>query len=418
MSFTTRCPACGTVFRVVADQLKISDGWVRCGHCSDVFDATIHLEAWVPSAAATATPADEASAAPANAPEPAPAPAPVAESAVPPPPVPEPTLPAADDDMPVPLAQPPEDDDLRAWFGDGPLDATPVTEPRVEEVAAVADAEPEPAQPEPAQPELGPEAVADPEPEQQQALEPEDVWMPSVSNTLAVASRDEPESDFHAELERFAHSTRAPLPTEPADAVAASAPTTADAAPPAPVTHDRDDDAPDAEPGFVRQARRRAFWTSPGMRAALVLLAFVLALLLAAQWAIQQRHRVVAAQPALKPWIEQACVHLGCDLAPVRQIDAIAIDSAELVRRLGNFHSFDIVLHNQSPLEVALPALELTLTDSHQVVVARRVFLPQDWPAGVTALPPRERVSVSFRLSISLGEGVPTAGYRALVFYP
>ncbi|MEZ5707015.1 MAG: zinc-ribbon domain-containing protein [Burkholderiaceae bacterium] len=35
MSFTTRCPACGTMFRVVPDQLKISDGWVR-GHCSDV----------------------------------------------------------------------------------------------------------------------------------------------------------------------------------------------------------------------------------------------------------------------------------------------------------------------------------------------------------------------------------------------
>lgn len=415
MSFTTRCPACGTVFRVVADQLKISDGWVRCGHCSDVFDATIHLEAWVPSAAATATPADEAPAAPDSAPAPAPAPTSVVEPAVPPPPAPDPILPTAANDTPAPPAQPPEDDDLRAWFGDGPLDASPVTEPRVEEVAAVADAEPE-LDPEPPQPE--PEAVADPEPEQQQAPDPEDVWMPSVSNTLAVASRDEPESDFHAELERFAHSTRAPLPTEPADTVTASAPTTADAAPPAPVTHDRDEDAPDVEPGFVRQARRRAFWTSPGMRVALVLLALVLALLLAAQWAIQERHRLVASQPALKPWMLQACDHLGCDLAPVRQIDAIVIDSAELVRRLGNFHSFDIVLHNQSPLEVALPALELTLTDTHQVVVARRVFLPQDWPAGVTALPPHERVSVSFRLSISLGEGVPTAGYRALVFYP
>ena len=43
MSLTTRCPACGTRFRVVADLLKISDGWVRCGHCSAVFDATLDL---------------------------------------------------------------------------------------------------------------------------------------------------------------------------------------------------------------------------------------------------------------------------------------------------------------------------------------------------------------------------------------
>lgn len=39
MSLATRCPACGTVFRVVRDQLKVSEGWVRCGRCSEVFDA-------------------------------------------------------------------------------------------------------------------------------------------------------------------------------------------------------------------------------------------------------------------------------------------------------------------------------------------------------------------------------------------
>lgn len=39
MSLATRCPACGTVFRVVRDQLKVSDGWVRCGRCAEVFNA-------------------------------------------------------------------------------------------------------------------------------------------------------------------------------------------------------------------------------------------------------------------------------------------------------------------------------------------------------------------------------------------
>ncbi|WP_299763436.1 zinc-ribbon domain-containing protein, partial [Ramlibacter sp.] len=29
MSLITSCPACGTMFRVVPDQLKISEGWVR-----------------------------------------------------------------------------------------------------------------------------------------------------------------------------------------------------------------------------------------------------------------------------------------------------------------------------------------------------------------------------------------------------
>jgi len=39
MSLATRCSACGTVFRVVQDQLKVSEGWVRCGRCQEVFNA-------------------------------------------------------------------------------------------------------------------------------------------------------------------------------------------------------------------------------------------------------------------------------------------------------------------------------------------------------------------------------------------
>ena len=37
MSLATRCPTCGTIFRVVQDQLKVSEGWVRCGQCHEVF---------------------------------------------------------------------------------------------------------------------------------------------------------------------------------------------------------------------------------------------------------------------------------------------------------------------------------------------------------------------------------------------
>ena len=45
MSQITRCPQCQTRFKVVDDQLRISDGWVRCGKCKTVFDALAHLVA-------------------------------------------------------------------------------------------------------------------------------------------------------------------------------------------------------------------------------------------------------------------------------------------------------------------------------------------------------------------------------------
>lgn len=459
MSFTTRCPSCGTVFRVVADQLKISDGWVRCGHCTDVFDATIDLDAWLPPGPGAAPPPPVAGSLPAGGWQPPAAPA---------------LLPGH---APQAAGEPrdsgdlPSDEDLRAWFGDGPLDppgaglghslAADAEAEDDDDLAGFEPLEPEPLEPleslEPLMPSLADvpapppagaaqpaapaqDLTADPpvvliEPEAPQpSSDPLDV--PSVSSMLTVASQDEAleePSDFHAELARFAHSTRAPLAAEaepqaePEAAPVSAAPEAASAQ--AAAGEDVEeaeqagpqataDTAETAVPGFVRQAQRQAFWSSRGVRAALAVLALLLGLLLAGQWAYHERHQLVAAQPALKPWVQRACDWLGCELAPVRRLDAIVIDSADLVRRLGNFYSFDIVLRNQSALEVAPPALELSLTDGGGAVVSRRVFLPQDWPEAVPFLPPKDRVSLSLRLSIALGEGVPTAGYRALVFYP
>lgn len=39
MALATKCPQCGSLFRVVADQLKLRGGLVRCGQCHSVFDA-------------------------------------------------------------------------------------------------------------------------------------------------------------------------------------------------------------------------------------------------------------------------------------------------------------------------------------------------------------------------------------------
>lgn len=60
MSLATRCTECGTVFRVVQDQLKVSEGWVRCGRCSAVFNALENLCEIEPepAGASAAAPAD------------------------------------------------------------------------------------------------------------------------------------------------------------------------------------------------------------------------------------------------------------------------------------------------------------------------------------------------------------------------
>ncbi|HKB53109.1 MAG TPA: zinc-ribbon domain-containing protein, partial [Ramlibacter sp.] len=45
------------MFKVVPDQLRVSEGWVRCGHCGEVFDAAAHMQQ--PSAVAQAQAAGE-----------------------------------------------------------------------------------------------------------------------------------------------------------------------------------------------------------------------------------------------------------------------------------------------------------------------------------------------------------------------
>jgi ribosomal protein L11 methyltransferase len=52
----TRCSACGTVFRVVQDQLRVSEGWVRCGRCARCSTRSKHWSTSSRNAAAVAAP--------------------------------------------------------------------------------------------------------------------------------------------------------------------------------------------------------------------------------------------------------------------------------------------------------------------------------------------------------------------------
>lgn len=398
MSLVTRCPACATQFKVVPDQLKLSDGWVRCGHCSDVFDATRYLENWADGIDATA---------------------------------------ASEEQQPLPHRQ-----------MDMPATQQAVHEqPTAVETAA-------PAQP-PLAPPMSPvpSAVATAPQDADELdmdLELDEPDLPiditatqpgaagsagSVPLGRALAQRDAPlldgASDFHTELKQFAATLgKSAVEPErgPADAVAplpASVPTDSSPSLQAPqkgaITAPSDSETledPPLEPGFVRQARRRAFWRSPGMRALLALVALVLSALLGAQWALQERDRLAAVHPDWQPLLSTLCEPLGCSIAAVRDLQAVVIDSSTLTRRIGDFYSFDLVLKNNASIPLAVPALELSLTDTADSVISRRVFLPEELPGVPSLLPPSSTVSVSLRLSLAGGGDLPMAGYRALVFYP
>jgi predicted Zn finger-like uncharacterized protein len=69
MKMSTRCPACGTAFRIYPHHLAARDGQVRCGKCATIFDARSALETQDEPIEVPAAPMPPPIATPSHAPE-------------------------------------------------------------------------------------------------------------------------------------------------------------------------------------------------------------------------------------------------------------------------------------------------------------------------------------------------------------
>jgi predicted Zn finger-like uncharacterized protein len=337
MSFITRCPSCSTSFKVVADQLRISQGWVRCGHCAEIFDANQDLKPWVPTPPVLTTVVDE-------------------------------------QQQPSDLAwaRADRDHELRSQE-DSPLEGV------LDGLAILGERDAN---------------------RQETRLTASD----------EVFGKDDPIVEHHPEW-TDAHLQEPVLdpwhsePSLPIDVLRADGDEVLNA-------------VPEPEPRFIQKAKRQAFWASAHVRAGLWLGVVVSVLGLGLQWAVHDRDRLAAWQPAFEPVLNAICLPLGCRIEPVRQLDAVVIDSSSLVRLIGQLHALDVVLKNNRAWPVAMPTLELSLTDGQDQVLARRVLSAQDWPNAPKVLAPGESLPVKLRLSIALSEGQSMAGYRVVLFYP
>lgn len=323
MSLITRCPACRTMFKVVPDQLRISEGWVRCGKCEEIFDASAHMQDAV---------------------------------------VPEESMATADASPPAfqgALAQalseaPPE----HQW-----ADASPA-------VAASGGVDLELSEPQgDALPVHGP-IVSGPE---------------LLSDGLAHGVADRAEPVFAAGAE----------PAQP------SAP------------------APVSELSFMRHPARTSRWHRPLVRAVLLVSCLLLVLGLALQALVQERDRLAAVEPGLRPLIEEVCLQLGCRVEPLRQIESVVIDSSAFSKVKGDLYRLSLTLKNNAPIDLAMPSIELALTDTLDQALMRRVFQPEDLGVRSGVIPAASETQTTLVLTIKTnGSGERVAGYRLLAFYP
>lgn len=345
MSLITRCPACGTMFKVVPDQLRISDGWVRCGQCAEVFEAPEHLlpeslvAAPAPSVASVPNSTKATGAAPA-APDAGPEGAAAAEIIE-------------------------QDADTESWALPPGVDLPP---PDI-------------------QPDMEPGASAEPGPAD------DEVWPTPWDEPLDALPGEPapaPVSGFLTELSAMS-SPEEPAPTR---------------------------DPALQEVSFVREAQRKALWERPRVRRLLMVACAALLVLLGLQWAIHERDRIATFEPRTRGLLQGLCVPLRCTVAPLRQIESIVVDSSSFKKVRDNVYQLSLTIKNTAPVVLAMPSVELALTDTQDQPVLRRVLFPADLGAAA-ALAAGAEWTGSLPLSVADNAiAARIAGYRVLAFYP
>lgn len=348
MSLTTRCPACATVFRVVPDQLKVSEGWVRCGRCSELFDARATLSPQVPVVNEVVASADS------------------------------PDAPGAAHLPAYPAAS--ESADPAQGTAPPGLPSVDAVEPTTQPVHTV-DASP-------AEPVL----VASPTAQREEA---------------ATDTREPAWIDVTVEAAGVSPVASAALDAEPPRERASGGPPVLDAGPVL------------DQVSFMRRARRHAFWRQPAVRAALVVLGAALAVTLGGQVAYQQRDELAQRVPALTPFLSALCQPLQCRIGPPRRIESITIEASAFTRLQPDAFRLQFTLANAASMPVALPALELTLTDTQDQAVIRRVLQPGELgPDAPLVLPAAGEWASAVTLTLSPAAASAVTGYRLLAFYP
>jgi hypothetical protein len=174
------------------------------------------------------------------------------------------------------------------------------------------------------------------------------------------------------------------------------------------------------EPEFIRAARqepRRGFSIvfSGG--------SLLLALLAVAQLMVIFRSDVMVNWPAARPVLLHLCQAFGCRLEWPTQPDQLAVIGSELQSIAGtDVLELTAVIRNRAAFTQALPALEVTLSDTQNRPVARKVFSPADYLAAAGEPSSRidEGLAAGADMTIRLlfeARGLQAAGFLVYPFY-
>lgn len=189
-----------------------------------------------------------------------------------------------------------------------------------------------------------------------------------------------------------------------------------DAAP----TSEAEEEIPDSE---VEPRRIEELAAKPSRRAWPWVFASILAaLMLLLQLTIQYRVELSVLAPAMKPLLLALCQPLECDLPLPRLPDLVSIEASDLHPDARQKDQLILVatLKNRAPFAQAYPHLELTLTDTLDKAILRRVLVPAEYLGGEVkgAQGFLANSEIAVNLALSHDGGAPATGYRLYLFYP
>lgn len=133
------------------------------------------------------------------------------------------------------------------------------------------------------------------------------------------------------------------------------------------------------------------------------------------------RTMIATQWPISKPYLVQACEFVQCTIELPRDINQLAIDDSDMQEDAEHQDLIHLssTLINHAPFALEYPLFELTLTDTHDQPILRRVFSPGEYlPAGSdvkAGIPAGEELHIKLDLGTS---GVAVAGYRIFLRYP
>ena len=172
---------------------------------------------------------------------------------------------------------------------------------------------------------------------------------------------------------------------------------------------------------FMRSTpkHRKGVSLSGGRPWAAALVAAISFAVLGAQFVWHERDALAAAQPALRPALEAMCGALGCRVHAFRQIESVLIENSGFAKVRAETYRLSVTLRNSAEVPIAVPALELTLTDALDQPLIRRVLNPDELVKNQATIAAGGEVNVLLPLGVADRGGRPHfTGYRVLAFYP